>query len=78
MVTSGFCEDFGGVGRFALLDVWLLLPVWSLAQRRDVGIAVLALIMPEERFDYVRVAAVVLIGFGIAIAMLDRKFNRKR
>ena len=48
MVTSGFSEDFVGVGRFALLDVWLLLPVWSLAQRRDVGIAVLALIMPEE------------------------------
>jgi hypothetical protein len=32
--------------------------------------------MPEERFDYVRIVAVVLIGFGIAIAMLDRKFNR--
>ena len=38
---------------------------------------VVGIIMPEERFDYVRVAAVVLIGFGIAIAMLDRKFNRK-
>ena len=35
------------------------------------------IIMPEERFDYVRIAAVVLIGFGIAIALLDRKFNRK-
>ena len=39
--------------------------------------AIVGIIMPEERFDYVRVAAVVLIGFGIAIAMLDRKFNRK-
>ena len=38
---------------------------------------VVGIIMPEERFDYVRVAAVVLIGFGIAIALLDRKFNRK-
>ena len=37
---------------------------------------VVGIIMPEERFDYVRIAAVVLIGFGIAIAMLDRKFNR--
>ena len=38
---------------------------------------IVGIIMPEERFDYVRIAAVVLIGFGIAIAMLDRKFNRK-
>ncbi len=38
---------------------------------------VVGIIMPEERFDYVRIAAVVLICFGIAIAMLDRKFNRK-
>ena len=38
---------------------------------------VVGIIMPEERFDYVRIAAVVLIGFGITIAMLDRKFNRK-
>ena len=38
---------------------------------------VVGIIMPEERFDYVRIAAVVLIGFGIAIAMFDRKFNRK-
>ena len=37
---------------------------------------VVGIIMPEERFDYVRIVAVVLIGFGIAIAMLDRKFNR--
>ena len=38
---------------------------------------VVGIIMPEERFDYVRIAAVVLIGFGITIALLDRKFNRK-
>jgi len=38
---------------------------------------IVGIIMPEARFDYVRIAAVVLIGFGIAIAMLDRKFNRK-
>lgn len=38
---------------------------------------VVGIIMPEERFDYVRIAAVVLIGFGIAIALLDKKFNRK-
>ena len=38
---------------------------------------VVGIIMPEERFDYVRIAAVVLIGFGIAIALSDRKFNRK-
>ena len=37
---------------------------------------IVGIIMPEARFDYVRIAAVVLIGFGIAIAMLDRKFNR--
>ena len=42
-----------------------------------VWFTVVGIIMPEERFDYVRIAAVVLIGFGIAIAMLDRKFNRK-
>ena len=39
--------------------------------------AIVGIIMPEERFDYVRIAAVVLIGFGITIAILDRKFNRK-
>ena len=26
---------------------------------------VVGIIMPEERFDYVRIAAVVLIGFGM-------------
>ena len=39
--------------------------------------AIVGIIMPEARFDNVRIGAVVLIGFGIAIAMLDRKFNRK-
>ena len=38
--------------------------------------AIVGIVMDEARFDYVRIAAVVLIGFGIAIAMLDRKFNR--
>ena len=39
--------------------------------------SIVGIIMPEARFDYVRIAAVVLICFGITIAMLDRKFNRK-
>ena len=38
--------------------------------------AIVGIVMDEARFDYVRIGAVVLIGFGIAIAMLDRKFNR--
>ena len=38
--------------------------------------AIVGIIMPEARFDNVRIGAVLLIGFGIAIAMLDRKFNR--
>ena len=38
--------------------------------------AIVGIVMDEARFDYVRIVAVVLIGFGIAIAMLDRKFNR--
>ena len=38
--------------------------------------AIVGIVMDEARFDYVRIAAVVLIGFGIAIAMLDRKSNR--
>ena len=42
-----------------------------------VWFTVVGIIMPEARFDYVRIAAVILIGFGIAIALLDRKFNRK-
>ena len=38
--------------------------------------AIVGIVMDEARFDYVRIGSVVLIGFGIAIAMLDRKFNR--
>ena len=38
--------------------------------------AIVGIVMDEARFDYVRIGAVVLIGFGIVIAMLDRKFNR--
>ena len=38
--------------------------------------AIVGIVMDEARFDNVRIAAVALIGFGIAIAMLDRKFNR--
>ena len=38
--------------------------------------AIVGIVMDEARFDYVRIGAVLLIGFGIAIAMLDRKFNR--
>jgi len=38
--------------------------------------AIVGIVMDEARFDNVRIGAVVLIGFGIAIAMLDRKFNR--
>ena len=37
---------------------------------------IVGIVMDEARFDNVRIAAVALIGFGIAIAMLDRKFNR--
>jgi hypothetical protein len=33
-------------------------------------------VMDEARFDWVRIGAVALIGFGIAIAMLDKKSNR--
>ena len=52
----------------AIAIVVLLFGVWF---------TIVGIIMPEARFDYVRIAAVVLIGFGITIAMLDRKFNRK-
>ena len=38
--------------------------------------AIVGIVMDEARFDYVRIGSVVLIGFGIVIAMLDRKFNR--
>ena len=38
--------------------------------------AIVGIVMDEARFDWVRIGAVVLIGFGIVIAMLDRKSNR--
>jgi hypothetical protein len=38
--------------------------------------AIVGIVMDEARFDWVRIGAVALIGFGIAIAMLDRKSNR--
>jgi uncharacterized membrane protein YdcZ (DUF606 family) len=38
--------------------------------------AIVGIVMDEARFDWVRIGAVVLIGVGIAVAMLDRKFNR--
>ena len=38
--------------------------------------AIVGIVMDEARFDWVRIGAVALIGFGIAIAILDRKFNR--
>ena len=38
--------------------------------------AIVGIVMDEARFDNVRIGAVLLICFGIAIAMLDRKFNR--
>ena len=38
--------------------------------------AIVGIVMDEARFDWVRIGAVALIGFGIVIAMLDRKSNR--
>ena len=38
--------------------------------------AIVGIVMDEARFDYVRIGAVALIGFGIVIAILDRKSNR--
>ena len=55
------------LGKVATLVV-LLFGIWF---------AIVGIVMDEARFDNVRIGAVVLIGFGIAIAMLDRKFNRK-
>ena len=37
---------------------------------------IVGIVMDEARFDWVRIGAVALIGFGIVIAMLDRKSNR--
>ena len=38
--------------------------------------AIVGIVMDEARFDWVRIGSVALIGFGITIAMLDRKSNR--
>ena len=38
--------------------------------------AIVGIVMDEARFDWVRIGAVALIGFGIAIAIMDRKSNR--
>ena len=38
--------------------------------------AIVGIVMDEARFDWVRIGAVALIGFGIDIDMLDRKSNR--
>ena len=54
------------LGKVATLVV-ILFGIWF---------AIVGIVMDEARFDYVRIGSVVLIGFGIAIAMLDRKFNR--
>ena len=55
------------LGKVATLVV-ILFGIWF---------AIVGIVMDEARFDNVRIGAVLLIGFGIAIAMLDRKFNRK-
>ena len=38
--------------------------------------AIVGIVMDEARFDWVRIGAVALIGFGIAITLIDRKSNR--
>jgi hypothetical protein len=54
------------LGKVATIVV-LLLGAWF---------AIVGIVMDEARFDWVRIGAIALIGFGIAIAMLDRKSNR--
>jgi prepilin signal peptidase PulO-like enzyme (type II secretory pathway) len=54
------------LGKVATVVV-LLFGVWF---------AIVGIVMDEARFDWVRIGAVALIGFGIVIAMLDRKSNR--
>ena len=54
------------LGKVATLVV-ILFGIWF---------AIVGIVMDEARFDNVRIGAVLLICFGIAIAMLDRKFNR--
>ena len=54
------------LGKVATIAV-LLFGVWF---------AIVGIVMDEVRFDWVRIGAVALIGFGIVIFMLDRKSNR--
>ena len=54
------------LGKVATIVV-LLFGVWF---------AIVGIVMDEVRFDWVRIGAVALIGFGIVISMLDRKSNR--
>ena len=54
------------LGKIATIVV-LLFGIWF---------AIVGIVMDEARFDWVRIGAVALIGFGIVIAMLDRKSNR--
>ena len=54
------------LGKVATIVV-LLFGVWF---------AIVGIVMDEARFDWVRIGAVALIGFGIVIALLDRKSNR--
>ena len=54
------------LGKVATIII-LLFGVWF---------AIVGIVMDEARFDWVRIGAVALIGSGIAIAILDRKFNR--
>ena len=54
------------LGKVATIVV-LLFGIWF---------AIVGIVMYEARFDWVRIGAVALIGFGIVVAMLDRKSNR--
>ena len=51
------------LGKVATIVV-LLFGVWF---------AIVGIVMDEARFDWVRIGAIALIGFGIAIAILNRK-----
>ena len=51
------------LGKVATIVI-LLFGVWF---------AIVGIVMDEARFDWVRIGAIALIGFGIAIAILNRK-----
>jgi hypothetical protein len=51
------------LGKVATIII-LLFGVWF---------AIVGIVMDEARFDWVRIGAIALIGFGIAIAILNRK-----